>query len=475
MKKLNLLLLILVGMNLNSEAQIIINELQTDIDRIELYNAGDATVDVSSYFLCSFPLYTQLSSAIIVSGNLDLGPDEYLVVSGHSMGDLDDELGLYLDNSFGSSTSILDYLEWGSTGHARSSVAMAAGIWTMGDFVDAPPAGESIMYDGSGNSSSNWFFGASTFGAVNEEVGCTAEAGTLSTSSEDNSFEICAGDGIADPIEVNIDVTLGDESQWVITDTEGLILGLPESGPFDLEGAGDGICQIWNISYNTGLTGLEVDSNVNDLQGCFDLSNAVTVTRIGIEGGEVSTTDGETTVNVVVGDGEDDIINFQSEDSFGDNYAYIITDDQGNILGFPESNSNNFEDAEGGTCRVYGFSYYGDLITEGAETAIDVAASGCYELSSNFITVERSVVGVYENVAQTIRVYPNPAVNNIRLDIPQGQSGQVFVYSATGRLVKSVSIGLNTQTVDVADLVKGSYVLVFESLDGTLYRASLLK
>jgi hypothetical protein len=63
----------------------------------------------------------------------------------------------------------------------------------------------------------------------------------------------------------------------------GEILGLPASVPsggFNLEGAGPGICDIWYLRYEDGVTGLAVGQNISGLSGCFDLSNAISVTRL---------------------------------------------------------------------------------------------------------------------------------------------------------------------------------------------------
>ena len=50
----------------------------------------------------------------------------------------DGELGLYRSSSFNSPDAIVDYVEWGSSNHARSGVAVAAGIWVPGGFVEVP-------------------------------------------------------------------------------------------------------------------------------------------------------------------------------------------------------------------------------------------------------------------------------------------------------------------------------------------------
>ena len=53
----------------------------------------------------------------------------------------------------------------------------------------------------------------------------------------------------------------------------GNILSLPSAPPFTFETIVGGVCQIWNISYSSGLSGLAPGSNVNSLSGCFAFSN----------------------------------------------------------------------------------------------------------------------------------------------------------------------------------------------------------
>jgi len=72
---------------------------------------------------------------------------------------------------------------------------------------------------------------------------------------------------------------MGPHSVWVITDEAGTILDLPFAPPFDFEGAGAGVCLIWHLRYIDGLAGANIGENAANLQGCYDLSNPITVTR----------------------------------------------------------------------------------------------------------------------------------------------------------------------------------------------------
>jgi len=51
-------------------------------------------------------------------------------------------------------------------------------------------------------------------------------------------------------------------------------------GVVDFDGAGAGNCFIWHLSYEDGITGLEVGMNTAGFSGCYSLSNSIEVIRI---------------------------------------------------------------------------------------------------------------------------------------------------------------------------------------------------
>ena len=57
----------------------------------------------------------------------------------------------------------------------------------------------------------------------------------------------------------------GTNRSWVITDDQGVILGLPPTMAdlegVDFEGAGVGVCLIWYLRFEDGLQGAEVGQN----------------------------------------------------------------------------------------------------------------------------------------------------------------------------------------------------------------------
>ncbi|MEO0777872.1 MAG: hypothetical protein AAF146_15000, partial [Bacteroidota bacterium] len=218
------------------------------------------------------------------------------------------------------------------------------------------------------------------------------DGGTVSTPSGSTDETVCATDGYDDKIIFTHVTSSNAAYQYVVTDDQNNILGLP-GNVLNFEGVPPGVCRVWGLSYTGNLTASVGDNAAStDLSdGCFDLSaNFITVTRIDVVGGTVATTDGNTTVNTCPGDGNDDIVNFSHVTTSGANYGYVITDDNNIVLGVPPSNSQNFEGAGEGICRVWGISYTGDLTIFPGDLATNKSLStGCFDLSDNFIEIVR--------------------------------------------------------------------------------------
>ncbi len=382
-----------------SHAQVVINEILPG-GTVELKNIGTTTVDVSGYWLCDFPSYQQISSSNLECGNTALEPGGILTVNDFNVVEGDDgEMGLYTTSSFGSPTALVDYVEWGSTGHQRSSVAVAAGIWTTGDFVPAFASTESLAYSGSGESSSSWTASANTTICQENTATCDAAGGTLTGGP----FAFTVGDGVADNIAA-VSITLannsGTNSQWIVTDEDGLILGLPPMpSVVDFDGAGPGTCLVWHLSYEDGIEGLAGGENANDLAGCFSLSNPVSVVRTAacdVAGGTLAGGPFEFTA----GDGVADNITPGSitlTNNTGANSQWVVTDSDGYILGLPPMPSAvDFDGAGYGTCLIWHLSYEDGL--EGLAPGMNASElEGCFSLSNSITVVRTAADGCNTN------------------------------------------------------------------------------
>lgn len=203
-------------------------------------------------------------------------------------------------------------------------------------------------------------------------------------------------DGMPDMVSgISLDDTdvTGTIQTWIITDDQNNILGLPPMlsnvEGVDFDGAGAGVCLIWHLTYEEGLTGLAAGNNVSDFEGFYGLSNAITVTRNPLEAGTLS--GGPYTFTV---DGIPDMVSGVMLDTAnlnGTNQTYVITDDAGNILGLPPTleavEGVDFDGAGVGVCYIWHLTYEDGITGLAAgQNASDLG--GFFDLS-NFITVNR--------------------------------------------------------------------------------------
>lgn len=204
----------------------------------------------------------------------------------------------------------------------------------------------------------------------------------LSNSIEVNRLALNAGKLEGGPYEFTVDglpdmatgLSLdasglnGSNQRFIITDADLNILGLPPTleaaKGFDFDEAGEGICLIWHITYEDDIMGLEAGANAGNLQGNFALSNSIMVTRNALNAGALEggpfmfTVDG--TPDMVSG------ITLDETDLNGMKQTYVITDDNGTILGLPPTleavEGVDFDGAGVGICFIWHLTYGDGLI-----------------------------------------------------------------------------------------------------------------
>jgi len=224
----------------------------------------------------------------------------------------------------------------------------------------------------------------------------TIDGGTITGGP----FEFCVGDGEADHVSgVELECNSTVNSQWVVTDEDGKILGLPPNPEaVNFDGAGEGTCLVWHLSYEDGLEGLDAGNNVSNLVGNYDFSNEIRVYRNQPEAGTL--TGGPYAFTV---DGTPDMVTGidLTGPRAGANSSFVITDDQGKILGLPPSldavKGVNFDGAGAGTCFIYHLRYEDGLTGLAPDENLgDIY--GCYDLS-NAIEVVRTEGAVASDIS----------------------------------------------------------------------------
>ena len=135
------------------EAPVRIVDVDTETEQMTLRNFGNASINVSDYWICARPGYDRIGNAEavrIVSGNVNLAPGETLVLDVSPAGagnfqpivdlDVNGEMGLFTESTFGSEdpSIFVDFVSWnGITATTRVQQAVNAGIWNSVDsFVE---------------------------------------------------------------------------------------------------------------------------------------------------------------------------------------------------------------------------------------------------------------------------------------------------------------------------------------------------
>ena len=216
-------------------------------------------------------------------------------------------------------------------------------------------------------------------------------------------------------------------------------------------------------------------------------SNFVTVNRDEVQAGTVATTGGETTIDITtVNDGTPDTISFMSMGNSNSNFTYVVTDDQNIILGLPGGNVVDFDGAGTGTCRVWGLAYTGNLTAQmGDNAAMTALTDDCFDLSGNFVTVNRSESLTGNDDGQTLLslvLAPNPAQSTVQVTYEVQSATTVPVsirlVNLTGtqlqRDVRHVAGGTHTHDLTVNTLPAGIYYILVQDGNQVL-RQRLLK
>jgi hypothetical protein len=116
-----------------------------DRGSIEIGNLGPDAGDLTGYWLAIDPFYLELPSTVLAPGTaliVSLAEDADPAVVFPAAGLLpplksgSGEIGLYRNGDFRNPESIIDYVEWGTTEHVRTGVAVAAGLWPEDETIE---------------------------------------------------------------------------------------------------------------------------------------------------------------------------------------------------------------------------------------------------------------------------------------------------------------------------------------------------
>ncbi len=276
------------------------------------------------------------------------------------------------------------------------------------------------------------------------------DGGALTFGDGASSKEICVGDGNDDNMNISLAETTGTTNKYLITDAAGVILDYDVTFPYNFEGAGDGTCLIWNISYYGSITGTEIGANASDITGCFDLSNSITLIRNEVGGGTIAGGPFE----FCVGDGTTDNIDAGAitlTDNVGANGTWVVTDDQGNILGLPSNYTDvDFDVAGTGTCLIWYLSYE-DGLTGAVVGANAAELQGCFDLSNP--------IEVIRNERPNVSLAPTATVCG-------DDNGSAIASGSDGLAPYTYTWSNGESGSSVSDLAPGNYTVTITDVKG---------
>jgi len=112
---------------------------------------------------------------------------------------------------------------------------------------------------------------------------------------------------------------------------------------------------------------------------------------------------------------------------------------------------------------------------------IILSASGMAPVANSYLYVDNlaftgTVAGIKENKLNAeVKFFPNPSSDKLVVSFTNATKGQLEIFDAQGKMVKSLSNldFTRSTTIDISDLAIGEYVIKFITADGTLFRKFL--
>ncbi len=222
------------------------------------------------------------------------------------------------------------------------------------------------------------------------------EGGIVALTANSAGTIVCSSDGIPDIVSFETNSTINADYKFILTDGNDNILIVLEGNSINLDIANAGICRIYGVSFIDQLNAT-IGMNINDsnlAENCFDLSdNFIEIIKKDLIAGQVRLEDGSTSIEICAGDNYRETLTFTNDSPQDENYIYLLTDEDNNVLKISSNPSITFDNINIPVCRVWGAIFTGDQIISVGDNALSTAISTeCFEVSGNFVTVRHKIV-----------------------------------------------------------------------------------
>lgn len=348
------------------------------------------------------------------------------------------------------------------------------GIAHVGDL--AVKAGDAI--EDSGLSEACYDLAANQISVIRDVV----NAGQVTTPDGQTTAFLCPDDNEPDIVVFVNNTESRQDYQFIVTDEDNTVIGLPNSMLFDFSDFIGGSYKIWGLSYtgdlNVGIGDLLVETATLS-SGCFSLSKEyLAVEQTTPTADEITTIDGEISKVAYVKDGIPDLVEFMLPNSAG-GILVVVTNTRDEIVGLSTDGTFDFDPFTVGFYRAYGVAYTGTVLLKVGDTYTgDNVTNGCYQATNNFVQIicapgnRSNRPSANTDDDSTLGISPNPVAVDFNLSFEQatGGSTQISIFDAIGKRVYYSEFeayqGNNQLNINVDDLRTAWYLLQIESAEG---------
>ncbi len=253
---------------------------------------------------------------------------------------------------------------------------------------------------------------------------CNVDGGVLTTTT--NHLNLCIGDGDPNLLHLQVTGNVGAGMFGLARQSDQQIIATNTTGNFNMENYPAvnyvaGHISVPNLSVLQGIT------NVNQLSGCFDLSNFIQVTTVQLSGGTITAMNGTTACG---DDGIPSLLSFGVTGAQGPSHRWAVLSQNGStVLLSNTTGTFNFDQLGPGNYRVVRGVYSG----VNPATINPLALPPCV-VASNVINI------TITSCAPLMQVEPNPTsgVNTVSFTAKEEARYTLEVYDMQSRRIQTI-------------------------------------
>lgn len=306
------------------------------------------------------------------------------------------------------------------------------------------------------------------------EVQSQCVGGQVLYSSGLDNVSLCLAEAQVSGFDVYNTSFAATKYAYALTDLNNQILSIHETNNITFDNLIEGTYYIYGFSYLGNLTA-NMGDGVYSTQfstSCWQISfNRIAVYLTTPRVNEIRTSDFQTSKFLCLNQGESEFVSFQNIGERNTPFTFIVTDDTDKIVRVTSNTFADFSNFPAGTCRIYGLAYTGNLLANFGMRISESLATGCFELSSNAIEVDRAIVDGGNIFSQDFSAFNEFVTDDgqaDRLDLTNsGSTLANYVYVLTDGGNNTLRI-LDEPSVDFEGMSAGTYRLWGFSYSGDI-------